>query len=273
MAAFKSIVSFCKDCIYLFKEKPTQKTSQQSDFKSASDLNTSSNKDNKIFITITKSRYEFSHGKKFKNTPKWIVVHYTACPGVSARGMCKAMSKNEGASSHFYVDEKSIFSSVPLDYIAWHVASGQCAQPIKGKTLSLEELSNYKSKTWRYDLAAKSHLQWKAEGEDFTGNSVSIGVDLCVKKKNLSTKKATDNDWYFEDEAVENAAKLIAYLSKEYNIDESHIITHCMATGKLCPTVWVSKTDGDGLDELWFDFKKRIAKYKESESIVKYVED
>jgi hypothetical protein len=144
------------------------------------------------------------------------------------------MRNNTEASSHFYIDEHDIYSAVPLDYIAWHVGNGKCKQPNSNKKLSLEKLSTYKCKDWRYDLAAQNHLKWISEGDDFTGNSVSIGVDICVKKKSKTTKKATDTDWYFEDEAVENTAKTVAYLANKYNIKEDHIIRHGDATGKLC---------------------------------------
>ena len=211
-------------------------------------------------INIIKSNYNYVHGKKFKTPPRWIVVHYTACVNVSAKAMCKAMRNNSDASSHFYIDENDIYSAVPLEYVAWHVGNGKCKQPYPDKKLSLEKLSKYKCKDWRYDLSAQSHLKWISEGEDFTGNSASIGVDICVKKKSNITKKATDTDWYFEDDAIDNAAKIVAYLANKYNIDDSHIITHCMATGKLCPQpfVWPPEVG----DEKWESFKSKVAEYR-----------
>lgn len=215
-----------------------------------------------INITITKSQYEYAHGKRFKNDyPKWIVVHYTACANVSAKAMCKAMRKNTGASSHFYIDEKDIFSAVPLEYIAWHVGDGKCKQPNSGYKTSLDELSKYKSKDWRYDLAASNHLKWQKESNDFLGNSQSIGVDICVKKKSTKTTKATDTDWYFEDKAVDNLAKTVAYLMQTYNIDIDHVIRHGDATGKLCPQCFIFPFE-EG-DKQWELFKERIKSYKE----------
>ena len=40
--------------------------------------------------------------------------------------------------------------------------------------------------------------------------------------------------------------------SKKYNIDDSRIITHCMATGKLCPQpfVWPPKIGENGLENI-----------------------
>ena len=186
-----------------------------------------------VELNIIHPNYSYAHGKALKD-PKWIVIHYTACANVSAKDMCKAMRNNSEASSHFYIDEDDICSAVPLNYIAWHVGDGKCKQPDPNKKMSLQELSKYKCKDWRYDLAASNHLKWQSNNDDFLGNSQSIGVDICVKKKSTKTKKATDLDWYFDERAVDNTAKLVAYLMKKYSIDINHIITHCMATGKLC---------------------------------------
>ena len=126
---------------------------------------------------------------------------------------------------------------------------------------TLEQLCQYHAKNWRYDLAASNHIKWKENGEDFKGNSVSIGVDICVKKKNASTTKATDTDWYFEDRAIDNLAKTVAYLAKEYGINEDHIIRHGDATGKLCPQPFTFPfTDGDNK---WNDFKSKVSHYME----------
>ena len=215
--------------------------------------------DSLVKIEIKDSGYSFIHGNRFKNPPKWIVVHYTACANVSAKNMCKSMRNNKKASTHFYVDENDIYASVPLKYVAWHVGNGKCSQPSSKKSLTLEELSVYNCKDWRYSLAAKNHLQWKSSNDDFLGNQHSIGVDLCVKKKSLSTKKVTDTDWYFEDAAVEKAVQLIAYLMQQYNIDIEHVIRHADATGKCCPQPFTFPFD-EG-DRKWFDFKERTLYY------------
>lgn len=191
-------------------------------------------KEEPISINIVKPKYTYAHGSKFKQKPTWIVVHYTACINVSAKSMCKAMVSNKDASSHFYIDENDICAAVPEEYIAWHVGSGQCKQPSSSSKKSLQELANYKAKDWRYDLAAKNHLKWIEEGNDFKGNSQSIGVDMCVCKKSSATKKATDRDWYFTSGTIDNTAKTVAYLAIKYNISLEHIIRHGDCTGKLC---------------------------------------
>jgi N-acetylmuramoyl-L-alanine amidase CwlA len=227
-----------------------------------------SEKKEPIEITIHNSIYEYAHGKKFSNPPTWIVVHYTACANVSAKSMCKAMKNNTGASSHFYIDEKDIYAAVPLKYAAWHVCGGKVQQPKKDKEMTLEQLANYKTNGWRYDLAAKSHLKWQSEGDDFKGNYYSLGIDFCVKKKSTASKKATDTDWYFEDETIENVAKTVAYLANVYKIDDSHIITHCMATGKLCPQPFVWPPEKG--DAKWEEFKEKVRYYRDRGVIAKW---
>ena len=226
-------------------------------------------KKEQVEIKIHKPIYEYSHGKKFKKQPTWIVIHYTACINVSAKSMCRAMKNNTAASSHFYIDEKDIYAAVPLDYIAWHVGDGKCKQPSINKKMSLQELSKYKSSSWRYDLAASSHLKWQSNNDDFLGNSQSIGVDICVKKKSNKTNSATDTDWYFDERAVDNTAKLVAYLANVYNIDDSHIITHCMATGKLCPQPFVWPPEVGDVE--WEKFKTKVSEYVEHEIVAEYV--
>ena len=226
-------------------------------------------KKEQVEIKIHNPIYEYSHGKKFKKQPTWIVIHYTACINVSAKSMCRAMKNNTAASSHFYIDEKDIYAAVPLDYIAWHVGDGKCKQPSINKKMSLQELSKYKSSSWRYDIAASNHLKWQSNNDDFLGNSQSIGVDICVKKKSNKTNSATDTDWYFDERAVDNTAKLVAYLANVYNIDDSHIITHCMATGKLCPQPFVWPPEVGDVE--WEKFKTKVSEYVEHEIVAEYV--
>lgn len=245
MSILKQNNNFCKDCYNSINNTTASITSEK--------VNS-----DKYELEIKSTNYNYVHGKKFKKQPTWIVVHYTACVNVNAKSMCKAMSKNTSASSHFYVDEDDIYAAVPLEYVAWHVGDGKCKQP-SDKKLSLDELSKYKSTDWRYNLAAENHLQWKSDNDDFTGNSVSIGVDLCCKKKSNKTKSATDTDWYFEDETVENSAKLVAYLLNKYNISINHVIRHADATGKLCPQPFAWPIDVG--DTNWNNFIEKVKSY------------
>ncbi len=55
------------------------------------------------------------------NKVEWIVLHYTANVGDTAKGNAQYFaSQYLGASAHFFVDENEIWQSVALDDTAWH---------------------------------------------------------------------------------------------------------------------------------------------------------
>jgi len=58
---------------------------------------------------------------RFGNDIKYIVMHYTAGDGDTARGNCQYFKDTyRGASAHFFVDETSVWQSVELCDSAWH---------------------------------------------------------------------------------------------------------------------------------------------------------
>lgn len=213
------------------------------------------------FKEIKNAKYK--NGGKFKDTPKWIVVHYTAVIGASAESCARSYTKTTRAvSTHFFCDSNDIYRCVDEKHIAWHVGNGTVQQPYKDKKLSLQELVEYGDKpNWRFKLAAENHLKWIDNGEDFKGNGAAFGVDLCTLKKNKNSKSVTDEDWYFSDGAVKNAEKCVAYLCHKYNIDLDHVIRHADATGKPCLRPMVSLSgdkDKTKNDNLWLDFKRNV---------------
>lgn len=180
---------------------------------------------------------KFKYGSKFKNgAPHWIVVHYTAMPGVGAQKCTESFARTtKPVSTHFFCDSKEVYRVVDEKHVAWHVCGGQVEQPIKGKKLTNEELVEYGDKyNWRFKLAAENHIRWIKEGEDFTGNYDSLSVDICCIKGSTKTTSVVDQDWDFNPKAVVNAAKTVAYLCKKHNIDLDHVIRHGDATGKAC---------------------------------------
>ena len=181
--------------------------------------------------------------------PSWIVVHYTgvACQfGTdTARYMRRAGSK---VSAHFVVDHKSIIQVVPVHMQAWHVGSGQ---PDK-----------------RYERVEDARRFHEGIGRDFTGNRISIGVELCVEKAELG-KHVEDKDWFFDQDTIVTAALLIAMLMQRYHIDTSHLIRHMDATGKPCPRPFVSlRADGNAQnDHEWQVFKLMCGQLADGEPI------
>ena len=210
---------------------------------------------------------KFNHGSRFKNgTPRWVVVHYTAMPGVGAESCTRSFSRTKrNVSTHFFCDSKGVYRVVDEQHIAWHVGDGKVSQPIKGKNLSHAELAEFGDrKDWRFKLAAENHIVWKNSSSDFKGNSDSFSVDICCIKGNNSTQSVSDQDWNFNPKAVLNAAKTVAYLCRKYKIDLDHVIRHCDATGKPCPRPFVSllgDSDPTVNDNRWLEFKKMVKEY------------
>lgn len=61
-----------------------------------------------------------NYGGKRAST-KYIVIHYTGNEKDTAKGNANYFHNNYvGASAHFFVDDNSIYASVPRDNIAWH---------------------------------------------------------------------------------------------------------------------------------------------------------
>lgn len=87
-------------------------------------------------------------------------------------------------------------------------------------------------------------------------NSNSIGIELCCKQD------ANDN-WYFEEDTVQNAIELVKTLKDKYNVPINNILRHYDVTGKLCPAPFVRDS------AKWVDFKREI----EEEINMKQLED
>ena len=143
----------------------------------------------------------YSNLERSKNTIKYIVVHYTAGNGDTARNNVDYFAREAvGASAHYFVDEKEVTCSVPWYYPAWHCGG--------------------------------SKLTKDAAFYGVCTNSNSIGVELCSRKAN--------GEYYFKEETVNNAAAFVADLMQTYNIPIDRVIRHYDVTGKICPAPFVS---------------------------------
>ena len=153
---------------------------------------------------------------------KWIFIHYTAGT-TSKKGTAKNVAKyfsnpKVQASADFIVDDKTIVQYNPdiKNRYTWAVGGNKyvkCSTSEGGK--------------YYYE----------------SNNTNSISIELCSRKKNTKTLNATDTDWYFTDEVIENAVTLTKYLMHKYNIDAKHVIMHHHRTGKICPNPWCVKED------------------------------
>lgn len=75
-------------------------------------------------------------------------------------------------------------------------------------------------------------------------NNNSIGIELCSRK---------DDNYYFKDETVNNAAELVRKLMAKYSVPIENVIRHYDVTGKICPEPFVRDI------KAWQDFKERVA--------------
>lgn len=70
--------------------------------------------------SIAALRSNYGNARNSANI-KYIVIHYTANNGDTARGNGNYFSKNNvGTSAHYFVDDNEIVQSVDDCYIAWH---------------------------------------------------------------------------------------------------------------------------------------------------------
>lgn len=150
---------------------------------------------------------------------KYIVIHYVGALG-GAKANCQYYAGgNRNASAHYFVDfDGAIWQSVEDKNIAWHCGA-----------------SSYK------------HAECR--------NANSIGIELCVRKKNTASLGATDKDWYFENATVEAAAELTRYLMNKYRVPASNVIRHYDVTGKICPNPYVYNTT----THTWDEFKQLVS--------------
>lgn len=163
------------------------------------------------------SGYNFNPGSISRI--KYIVIHYTGALG-DAKANCNYFAGgNRNASAHYFVGyDGAIWQSVEDANIAWHCGA-----------------SSYKHNECR--------------------NANSIGIELCVRKKNTASMGATDKDWYFEDATVEAAAELTRYLMDKYGVPADRVIRHYDVTGKICPNPYVYNTTA----HTWDEFKRLIS--------------
>lgn len=190
----------------------------------------------------------YREGKRSLNSIKYIVIHYTANNGDTARNNGAYFGREYvGASANYFVDSNEIIQSVLDEYVAWHCG---------GKLES-------------------SHHPYR----NICTNSNSIGVELCSIKQN--------GEYAFKQETVNLAAELTRYLMGRYNIPIENVIRHYDVTGKNCPAPFVAHEDQwKKFKELlvkkeeekvtYNEFKQFMIKYeaeKEKETVSDYAKD
>lgn len=163
------------------------------------------------------SSYNYTPGNTSRI--KYIVIHYVGALG-GAKANCEYYGGgNRGASAHYYVDfDGTVWQSVEDKNIAWHCGASSYVHPE-------------------------------------CRNANSLGIELCVRKRDTSHLNASDKDWYFEDATVKAAALLVKMLMEKYKVPADHVIRHHDVTGKICPNPFVYNTGA----HTWTEFKKLIS--------------
>lgn len=109
--------------------------------------------------------------------------------------------------------------------------------------------NNTSSTSWHYTVDQKEIYHHIPDNEvahhaaTETGNLYGVGIELCVNE---------DGDF---EKTFDNAAKLVAYLLKEYHLNSNAIRTHHDFSGKDCPH---SILRDNRMDE----FKKKVKQYQ-----------
>ena len=135
-------------------------------------------------------------------------------------------------------------------------ALGTVSNPIL-LNVDTEEFIQINGEVWQ--CVEDANIAWHCGASSYKHaecrNANSIGIEMCVRKKNTKSMGATDKDWYFEDATVEAAAELTRYLMNKYGVPASHVIRHYDVTGKICPNPYVYNTSA----HTWDEFKRKIS--------------
>ncbi len=169
-------------------------------------------------INISKKISKYNYSKGQASRVKYIVIHYVGALG-DAQANCQYYASREvGASAHYFVGfNGDVWQSVEDANIAWH-------------------------------CGAKKYVHSECR------NANSLGIEMCVRKRDKTHLGAEDKDWYFEDATVKAAQELTKYLMQKYKIPADRVIRHYDVTGKICPNPYVFNTT----NHTWEEFKQGI---------------
>lgn len=144
------------------------------------------------------------------NGIKYIVMHYTGNVGDTAKNNADYYARAEiMTSAHFFVSEKDIYQSVPIDHTAYAVGLGKRTEP---------------------------YYKWPPLWKKAT-NTNSISIEMCGSKDSIEASETTK----------ETACKLAVTLMKKYGLTPSSLCRHYDITGKKCPA-WAVNDPGQWLE-------------------------
>lgn len=138
---------------------------------------------------------------------RYIVVHYTGNDGDRAANNARYFRDHVvQASAHYFVDDDSVWLSVPEDRVAWSVGGKKYANA--GKTGG-----------------------GKMYGKITNTNSIS--VEMCDTIRN--------GVYQASEKTIKNTVDLVRLLMEKYNIPVENVFRHFDVTGKHCPSYFVSE--------------------------------
>ena len=146
-------------------------------------------------------------GTRSTDEIQYLVIHYTGNDGDAAANNAAYFQNNVvKASAHYFVDDTTVYRSVPEEKIAWAVGGTQyadCAQSGGGTMY----------------------------GKITNRNSISI--ELCDTLR--------DGTYRASEETLANAVQLCRELMDRYRIPLSRVYRHFDVTGKYCPRYFVDE--------------------------------
>lgn len=145
-------------------------------------------------------------GSRNASQIRYLVYHYTGNDGDKAANNAAYFRNNiVKASAHYFVDDTTVYLSVPELKVAWSVGGSKYANADKtgGGTM--------------YDVIT---------------NTNSISIEMCDTIRNgvYQASKAT----------LDNAAELGRALMAKYNIPIENVYRHFDVTGKHCPSYLIA---------------------------------
>lgn len=144
--------------------------------------------------------------------PEYIAIHYTAGT-TSRRGAAMATRSvflNRRASADFVVDDSDIILINPdiKNYYCWAVGDRKNAYSGGGR------------------------LYGKAT------NRNTISIEICSNLKAGTTPAVPNHSgWYFTEQSLDNALRLVRYLMRKYGIPKANVVRHYDISGKPCPGI------------------------------------
>ncbi len=144
--------------------------------------------------------------------PEYIAIHYTAGT-TSRRGAAMATRSvflNRRASADFVVDDSDIILINPdiRNYYCWAVGDAKNAYSGGGR------------------------LYGKAT------NRNTVSIEICSNLvKGTPPAVPNHSGWYFTEQSLDNALRLVRYLMRKYGVPKERVVRHYDISGKPCPGV------------------------------------